>query len=248
MDAASPVSQTIKGADARAGTDTDTAGGLMVYAAGRGTGTGAGGNLDLQVAYPGTTGTGHNALGTVIRLLGANKQSSGTASANSLIALTPIVNQSGTAGYTGLKLDVTETATGSGTKNLLELQIGTTSKFTVDNTGAITVGGVSTQSVTCADDAAGTNAALTVTMTAPTQTVLITQADAHGCDITVSETNAVTGWDVTFVVIAVTAGAVNFADSSGVTELAGAFAADINDTLHLQYGTAAWHEVSRSAN
>ena len=140
-DAAAAVAQLVKGADARSGTDTDTAGGATTYASGRGTGTGVGGNLDLQVAYPGTTGTAHNALGTVARILGANKQSSGTASANSLIALTPIVNQSGTAGYTGLKVDVTETATGSGTKNLLDLQVGTTSKFAVDNTGALTATG-----------------------------------------------------------------------------------------------------------
>lgn len=52
------------------------------------------------------------------------------------------VNQTSTAGYTGLKLAVTETGTGSGTKNLVELLAGasgTTSKFSVANTGTITV-------------------------------------------------------------------------------------------------------------
>jgi|GEM_PF-1736078 len=43
-----------------------------------------------------------------------------------------------TSGYTGIKLNVTETAIGSGTKNLIDLQVATASKFSVSNTGAIT--------------------------------------------------------------------------------------------------------------
>ena len=52
------------------------------------------------------------------------------------------VAQSSTAGYTGIKLAVTETSLGSGTKNLIELlagAAGTSSRFAVANTGTITV-------------------------------------------------------------------------------------------------------------
>ncbi len=56
--------------------------------------------------------------------------------------LAPTVNLAATggantSGYTGIKLNVTETAIGSGTKNLLDLQVATASKFSVSNTGAI---------------------------------------------------------------------------------------------------------------
>jgi hypothetical protein len=51
------------------------------------------------------------------------------------------VNQSSTAGYTGIDLDITETATGSGDKNLMDLKVGGTSKFTVDRLGDLTTVG-----------------------------------------------------------------------------------------------------------
>ncbi|MCK5018203.1 MAG: hypothetical protein KAS32_14195 [Candidatus Peribacteraceae bacterium] len=47
------------------------------------------------------------------------------------------VNQSGTAGYTSLLIDVTETAIGSGTKNLIDAKVDTVSKFSVSNLGEI---------------------------------------------------------------------------------------------------------------
>jgi hypothetical protein len=47
------------------------------------------------------------------------------------------VNQSGTAGYTGLQVNVTETAAGSGSKNLLDLKLGGTSRFAVDSVGSL---------------------------------------------------------------------------------------------------------------
>ena len=48
---------------------------------------------------------------------------------------TGTVNQTSTAGYTAYKMNITETATGSGTKLLLDLQVGGNSKLRVDNTG-----------------------------------------------------------------------------------------------------------------
>lgn len=61
---------------------------------------------------------------------------------------------SGTAGYTAFEIDVTETSIGSGANNLMDLKVGSVSKFAVDNTGAIITGNadavVSAASVTVA--------------------------------------------------------------------------------------------------
>jgi hypothetical protein len=70
--------------------------------------------------------------------------------------LTPTVNQSSTAGYTGLLLNVSETATGSGLKKLLDLQVGGVSKFSVDSNGSVT-SGTSTQGTTANYTSAGGN-------------------------------------------------------------------------------------------
>ncbi|KKN72278.1 hypothetical protein LCGC14_0412290 [marine sediment metagenome] len=51
------------------------------------------------------------------------------------------INQTGTAGYRGIFLNVTETGTGSGAKLLMDLQVDTNSKFTVSNTGETTIDG-----------------------------------------------------------------------------------------------------------
>ena len=55
-----------------------------------------------------------------------------------LVGLAPTINQSGTAGYTALLINPTETATGTGAKNLIDAQVGGSSKFSVDNTGKVT--------------------------------------------------------------------------------------------------------------
>lgn len=57
------------------------------------------------------------------------------------LSLTPTVNQSSTAAYTALKLNVTETATGSGAKLLCDFQVAGVSKFKVDDTGVTTIAG-----------------------------------------------------------------------------------------------------------
>lgn len=51
----------------------------------------------------------------------------------------PIINQTSTAGYTAIELDVTETAIGSGANLLLDLQVGGTSKFNISNAGVVTL-------------------------------------------------------------------------------------------------------------
>jgi hypothetical protein len=55
------------------------------------------------------------------------------------VEILPTINQTSTAGYTGLKLNVTETAVGFGEKKLIDLQVDGISKFSVNNLGAIDV-------------------------------------------------------------------------------------------------------------
>ena len=61
--------------------------------------------------------------------------SSGTAVA---VQISPTINQSSSAGYTGLKIAITESATGSGTKSFIDCQLGGVVKFNVSKTGVIT--------------------------------------------------------------------------------------------------------------
>lgn len=56
-----------------------------------------------------------------------------------LSVLTPTVSQSGSAGYTALQINVTESSTGSGSKNLIDAQVGGVSKFRADNAGKVTL-------------------------------------------------------------------------------------------------------------
>src|SRR3990167_697322 len=102
------------------------------------------------------------------------------------------------------------------------------------------------QAATCTSTEDGNLGALTI---APTSNVVsITNSDVDGCNITMSETGAVAGATLRLFVISNAGGVVNFADSAGVSELAGTFAADINDSLTLTYANSSWIENARSAN
>lgn len=157
----------------------------------------------------------------------------------------PTYNQtSGTAANTDLVINRTETAVGSGEQLLADFQVGGTSKFKVRN-GGLVINTV--QAVTCADS--GGAGAQTATITPTSSYVEITNADADGCDITMGETGMGAGAKVDICVVSNAGATVNFADTAGVTELAGAFAADVDDCITLRYGnTTTWREVSRSAN
>lgn len=61
--------------------------------------------------------------------------SSGTQSG---LLIDPTINQSGTAGYAAILINLTQTATGSGAKKLIDAKVGGTSKFAVDSTGVVT--------------------------------------------------------------------------------------------------------------
>jgi hypothetical protein len=102
----------------------------------------------------------------------------------------------------------------------------------------------SPQSFTIADDGAGTVAS--GTLLATSSAVGVTCSDANGCNITLSETGMVSGMELRIVNIS--ANTVNFADSSGVTETAGAFAAGQWDAITFMYAVDRWVEMARSNN
>ena len=73
-----------------------------------------------------------------------NNSFTGSSGDQTMMQINPTINQTSTAGYTGIKLNVTETATGSGTKNLIDLQVGSNSKFSVSNAGNAIISGETT--------------------------------------------------------------------------------------------------------
>jgi hypothetical protein len=113
VDSATPIAQTYKGADARAGTDSNVAGGNLTIAAGRNTGSGTGGSLLFQTAPAGSTGTAAGTLTTRLTIdstgtsafsgavtapsiVSTNSVTTGnlTVNSNATFALTPTVNGS----------------------------------------------------------------------------------------------------------------------------------------------------------
>lgn len=70
----------------------------------------------------------------------ANGTTISNSSADAIFLLiNPTVNQTSTASYTAFKINITETAVGSGGGKFADWQIGGVSKFTVDNTGRVSI-------------------------------------------------------------------------------------------------------------
>ena len=167
---------------------------------------------------------------------------------------------------TGLKTAVRSeidvaSGTSAGTEYIHEFYANGASKASIDSAGNTVIAGTFSagfgnvsfskllvqpaQAVTCS---AGAGVA-TLTITPTAGYVEVTNSDADGCDITMGEGSIVVGTVVTICVVSNAGTTVNFADTAGVSELAGAFAANVDDCLTLRYGnTTTWREVSRSAN
>lgn len=86
-----------------------------------------------------------SASATIAGVSGTLSSSSGVQNA---LLVNPTFNQSGTGGYVALLVNVTETATGSGAKKLLDLAVGSASKHSVDNTGAVFMANVASPPAT----------------------------------------------------------------------------------------------------
>lgn len=84
------------------------------------------------------------------------------------------------------------------------------------------------------------------TLVATSSAVSLTCNDVSGCDITMSEAGAVDGMFTCITNLA--ANNSNFADTGGLSELAGAFAMGQYDMLCLDYRSDRWVERSRSNN
>ena len=74
---------------------------------------------------------------TRVTLFGATFGS--TSAVPVVVGIEPTINQSGTAGYVGLLINPTETTTGSGSKLLIDAQVGGIDRFVVENTGITTI-------------------------------------------------------------------------------------------------------------
>ncbi|WP_413290822.1 tail fiber domain-containing protein [Bdellovibrio sp. HCB337] len=93
----------------------------------------------LTVLANGNVGIGTTAPGAMLEMDPLLTSSSGIDYGFKIL---PTVNGSGTQGYTGIFMNLTQTAAGSGTKNLIDLQLGGASRFRVDTSGNLTANGV----------------------------------------------------------------------------------------------------------
>lgn len=155
-----------------------------------------------------------------------------------------------TTPYISNNLDTDTGVGGDGSNNHLSLIAeGVQGIGVISNSGAITrkfVGKSYTvpQTMTVADSGDGNPAADTLTPTS--DVVQITCSDANGCDITMSETGATDGQPVE--IICMTANTCNFADTAGVTEIAGAATLGQYDSILMRYTVDTWVQVGSSNN
>lgn len=183
--------------------------------------------LSFSLTHSGTlTGTG--------RTVYANTTMSSTSGTQDLIiGFDSQANRSGagtTTTYYGARLSKSAIAAGAITNNYA---------LNVDGKMLVTA-----DARTIADSGGAGTATLTL---APTSSnVQLTCSDADGCDITMSETGVLDGTIIR--IVNVSANVCNFADTAGVTEIAGAFAMGQYDTLVLEYVVNTWVQIDRSDN
>lgn len=101
------------------------------------------------------------------------------------------------------------------------------------------------QTITVADDAIPASPAL-VTITPVSTYIEVTCNDADGCNATMGE-GGISAGSLIFIVN-ISANALNFADTPGISELAGAFAEGQYDSISMVYATDRWVELNRSNN
>jgi hypothetical protein len=153
----------------------------------------------------------------------------------------------GATTFTAIKMDVTDTTSASASL-LFDMQVGSTSMFSIRKDGYTTANGVSTASVITPDNGELTLATDAITVTGSFHTV-DTQGDASTDDLsTISG-----GVDGMIVVLQAenTARDVVVKDSVGNIQCAGDFTMDnTQDTITLLYSGAltTWVELSRSNN
>jgi hypothetical protein len=89
----------------------------------------------------------------------------------------------------------------------------------------------------------GSGSAATLTLTPISGYVTLTCNDANGCTITMGESGMADGFEL--FIVNLSANPCTFADTSGVTELAGAFSMGQYENLSLRYSSSRWVEQAR---
>ena len=92
------------------------------------------GTSSANGAYQMTAGSTSSTSGEILKLSAIFTATSGN---NVGLDVAPVLNGSGTQGYTALLVNPTETTTGSGNKLLADFQVGGTSKVSIKNDGVI---------------------------------------------------------------------------------------------------------------
>jgi len=147
----------------------------------------------------------------------------------------------------GISIDSNSTNNHIAWNNLEGEAVATITDGGSSNTIINSIAGVTYQfpdSDTIADTGDGNPA--TATLTPTSNYVKLTCNDADTCDITMGETGMVDGMKIT--IVNTSTNVCDFADTGGVSELAGAFAMGQYDTLELLYETDTWVETHRSDN
>jgi hypothetical protein len=99
-----------------------------------------GGNTTFNLSSSSNITRGTTAVAGPIFAVGSTFNAS--AISQNAFAVNPTINQTGTAGYIAHLVNATETATGSGTKLLMDLQTNSVSQFRVYNTGLMQIANV----------------------------------------------------------------------------------------------------------
>lgn len=97
-------------------------------------------NVKMDFAYNGVTVMSFDSTKSTL----FSSTLSASSGSETILRLNPTISQSGTAGYTNLYMNVTESSTGSGAKNLAAFYVGGVQKVLIDNTGAATFAGAVT--------------------------------------------------------------------------------------------------------
>jgi len=74
----------------------------------------------------------------------ADAELTASSTAQVYLFVNPEIEQTGSASYSAIEVDVTETSTGSGSNLLLDLQVADSSKYSVSNAGVVTLSGAIT--------------------------------------------------------------------------------------------------------
>jgi hypothetical protein len=80
-----------------------------------------------------------NTSGSLFQITTSGASLTGASGTQYGLKVDPTVAQTGTAAYSMLIINPTETSTGSGAKNLIDAQVGGSSRFSVSNTGGVTI-------------------------------------------------------------------------------------------------------------